>query len=148
METLLTDFGLYWHNIITQLQQICQRHVHDENLQFHHNPNVLLWTTLDEMYLTKWLLSVFYNRKHIKCIYRQWLIVRALLETFYERNISLNKKTYSSVWEICEPIVFRTILTMWWQSYPRLTKVKIQISVLIICSWLTVSIHMICSDKM
>jgi len=40
LETLLRDFGPYWHDSITQLLQICRLHIHDANLPFHHIPNV------------------------------------------------------------------------------------------------------------
>ncbi len=38
LETLLRDFGPYWHDSITQLLQICRLHIHDVNLPFHHIP--------------------------------------------------------------------------------------------------------------
>ncbi len=41
LETFLRDFGPYWHDSITQLLQICQLHIHDANLPFHHIPKVL-----------------------------------------------------------------------------------------------------------
>ncbi len=43
LETLLRDFGPYWHDSITQLLQICRLHIHDENLSFHHIPKMLYW---------------------------------------------------------------------------------------------------------
>ncbi len=43
LETLLRDFGPYWHDSITQLLQICRLHIHDANLSFHHIPKVLYW---------------------------------------------------------------------------------------------------------
>ncbi len=43
LETLLRDFGPYWHDSITQLLQICRLHIHDANLPFHHIPKVLYW---------------------------------------------------------------------------------------------------------
>ncbi len=43
LETLLWDFGPYWHDRITQLLQICRLHIHDVNLSFHHIPKVLYW---------------------------------------------------------------------------------------------------------
>lgn len=36
-------FGPYRHDRITQLLQICQLHVHDENLIFHHIPKLVYW---------------------------------------------------------------------------------------------------------
>ncbi len=43
LETLLRDFGPYWHDSITQLLQICRLHIHDENLSFLHIPKLLYW---------------------------------------------------------------------------------------------------------
>lgn len=36
-------FGPYRHDRITQLLQICQLHVNDENLIFHHIPKLVYW---------------------------------------------------------------------------------------------------------
>ncbi len=43
LKTFLRDFGPYWHDSITQLQQICWLHIHDAKLPFHHIPKVLYW---------------------------------------------------------------------------------------------------------
>ncbi len=43
LETFLRDFGPYWHDSITQFLQICQLHIHDANLPFHHIPKMLYW---------------------------------------------------------------------------------------------------------
>ncbi len=41
LETLLKNFGPYWHDSITQLLQNCRLHIHYANLPFHHIPKVL-----------------------------------------------------------------------------------------------------------
>ncbi len=53
LETFLRDFGPYWHDSIMQLLQICQLHIHDGNLPFHHIPKVLYWIEI------WWLWSPF-----------------------------------------------------------------------------------------
>ncbi len=61
LETFLRDFGLYWHESITQLQQICRLHIHDANLPFHHIPKTVeaIWEKWTHCHVQETSLRLF-----------------------------------------------------------------------------------------
>ncbi len=73
LETFLSDFGPYWHDSITQLQQICRLHIHDTNLRSTTSQRCSIWLRSGDCgdHLSK-VNSLSCSRNHSEMIWALW----------------------------------------------------------------------------